>query len=57
MYLSLWTLRVSPLYVERHYTLCLSPALGSIYYTLHVLDSMFIVTLCSSSVIIYVLKV
>ena len=26
-----------------------------VYYTLHVLDSMFIVSLCSSSVIIYVL--
>ena len=37
------------------FTLCLSPALDSIYYTLHVLDSMFIVTLCLSSIIIYVL--
>ena len=55
MYLTLWTLRVSPLYVYRHFTLCLSPALDSIYYTLHVLDSMFIVTLCLSSIIIYVL--
>ena len=55
MYLTLWTLRVSPLYVCRHFTLCLSPALDSIYYTLHVLDSMFIVTLCLSSIIIYVL--
>ena len=52
MYWTLWTLRVSPLYVYRHFTLCLSPA---IYYTLHVLDSMFIVTLCLSSIIIYVL--
>ena len=49
------TLRVSPLYVYRHFTLCLSPALDSIYYTFHVLDSMFIVTLCLSSIIIYVL--
>ena len=55
MYLTLWTLRASPLYVYRHFTLCLSPALDSIYYTLHVLDSMFIVTLCLSSIIIYVL--
>ena len=55
MYVTLWTLRVSPLYVYRHLTLCLSPALDSIYYTLHVLDSMFIVTLCSSSSIIYAL--
>ena len=55
MYLTLWTLRVSPLYVYPHFTLCLSPALDSIYYTLHVLDSMFIVTLCLSSIIIYVL--
>ena len=53
--MTLWTLRVSPLYVYRHFTLCLSPALDSIYYTLHVLDSMFIVTLCLSSIIIYVL--
>ena len=53
MYLTLWTLRVSPLYDYRHFTLCLSPALDSIYYTLHVLDSMFIVTLCLSSIIIY----
>ena len=57
MYLTLWTLRVSPLYVYRHFTPCLSRALDSIYYTLHVLDSMFIVTLCLSSVIIYVLRV
>ena len=55
MYLTLWTLRVSPLYVCRHFTLCFSPALDSIYYTSHVLDSMFIVTLCLSSIIIYVL--
>ena len=55
MYMTLWTLRVSPLYVYRHFTLCSSPALDSIYYTLHVLDSMFIVTLCLSSIIIYVL--
>ena len=55
MHLTLWTLRVSPLYVYRHFTLCLSPALDSIYYTLHALDSMFIVTLCLSSIIIYVL--
>ena len=50
MYLTLWTLRVSPLYVYRHFTLCLSPALDSIYYTLHVLDSMFIIYyhLCTS---------
>ena len=27
-----------------------------VYYTLHVRDSMFIVTLCSSSIIIYVLR-
>ena len=46
MYLTLWTLRVSPLYVYRHFSLCLSPALDSVYYTVHVLDSMFIVTLC-----------
>ena len=45
MYLTLWTLRVSSLYVYPHFTLCLSPALDSIYYTLHALDSMFIVTL------------
>ena len=51
MYLTLWTLRVSPLYVYRHLPLCLSPALDSIYYALHVLDSMFIVTLCLSSII------
>ena len=57
MYWTLWTLRVSPLYVYRHFTLCLSPALDSIYYTLHVLDSMSIVTLCLSSIIIYVLRV
>ena len=56
MYLTLWTLRVSPLYVIVT-SLCLSPALDSIYYTLHVLDSMFIVTLCLSSIIIYVLRV
>ena len=55
MYLTLWTLRVSPLYVYRHFTLCLTPAIDSIYYTLHVLDSMCIVTLCLSSIIIYVL--
>ena len=55
MYLTLWTLCVSPLYVYRHFTLCLSPALDSIYSTLHVLDSKFIVTLCLSSIIIYVL--
>ena len=58
MYLTLWTLRVSSLYVYRHFTLCLSPAIDSIYYTLHVLESMlsmFIVTLCLSSIIIYVL--
>ena len=57
MYLTLWTRRASPLYVYRHFTLCLSPALDSIYYTLHVRDSMFIVTLCLSSIIIYVLWV
>ena len=57
MYLSLWTLCVSPLYVYRHFILCLSPALDSIYYTLHVLRSMFIVTLCSLSIIMYVLRV
>ena len=56
MYLTLWTLRVSPLYVYRHFTLCWSPALDSICYTLHVFDSMFIVTLCLSSVIIYALR-
>ena len=55
MYLTLWTLRASPLYVYRQFTLCLSPALDSIYYTLRVLASMFIVTLCLSSDIIYVL--
>ena len=55
MYLTLWTLRVCPLYAYRHFTLCLSPAFDSIYYTLHVLGSMFIVTLCLSSIIIYVL--
>ena len=41
MYLTLWTLRVSPLYVYRHFTLCLSPALDS-NYTLHVRDSMYV---------------
>ena len=57
MYLTLWTLHVSPVYVYRHFTLCLSPALDSIYYTLYVLDSVFIVTLCLSSIIIHVLRV
>ena len=53
MYLTLWTLRVSSLYVYPHFTLCLSPALDSVYCTLHALDS--IVTLCLSSIIIYVI--
>ena len=57
MYWTLWTLCVSPLYVYRHFALCLSHALDSIYYALHVLDSVFIVTLCLSSIIIYVLRV
>ena len=40
MYLTQWTLRVSPLYFYRHFILRLSPTVDSVYYTLHVLDSM-----------------
>ena len=55
MYLTQWTLLVSSLYIYPHFILCLSPALDSIYYTLHALDSVFIVTLCLSSIIIHVI--
>ena len=58
MYLTLWTLRGSPLYVYRHFTLCLSAARSDdlLYSTCTGLyayrDSM---TLCLSSIIIHVL--
>ena len=35
MYLTLWTLRVSPVYVHRHFTVCLSPALDSMYFIIY----------------------
>ena len=55
MYLTLWTLRVSPLYLSSLHSVFVTRT--RLYVIYLVLDSMFVVTLCLSSIIIYVLRV
>ena len=50
----LWILYLSRFFIYLHSTLYLSSALDSIYFTLPLLDSIFIATLYLSSIIIYI---